>query len=205
MEGLGLVDQAFADIVGEIIAQAAGDRIAFLEDEEGCRATVIRRDDGIPRRFQIVQIPLQLFGGSTDPGGAHDGAHAVGNLQRIHGLAHLVAVLALDAPRHAARPRVVRHEHQKAPGETDERGERSTLVAAFFFFDLHDQLLAFLQKVLDVEPAAGRRLRPEVFLGDLFQRQEAMPLRAVFDECGFETGLDAGYPAFIDIGFFLFP
>jgi hypothetical protein len=38
-----------------------------------------------------------------------------------------------------------------------------------------------------------------------FKRQEAMALRAVFDERRFETGLDAGYSAFIDIGFFLFP
>ena len=32
-----------------------------------------------------------------------------------------------------------------------------------------------------------------------------MALRAVFDERRFETRLYAGDPAFIDIGFFLFP
>jgi hypothetical protein len=65
--------------------------------------------------------------------------------------------------------------------------------------------LSFLQEVFDVEPGAVRRLRAEVLLGDLFERQKAMALRAVLDECRFETGLYAGNPAFIDIGFFLFP
>ncbi len=57
--------------------------------------------------------------------------------------------------------------------------------------------------MLSRPPAAG--CVPEVFLGDFLQRQEAVALRAVFDECGFETRLDAGYSALIDIGFFLFP
>ena len=48
-------------------------------------------------------------------------------------------------------------------------------------------------------------LLAEVFLGDFLQRQEAVALRAVIDEAGFERGLDAGDSAFIDVGFFLFP
>ena len=57
--------------------------------------------------------------------------------------------------------------------------------------------------MLSRPPCSG--LRAEVFLGDFFQRQEAMALRAIFDESRFETRLYAGNPAFIDIGFFLFP
>jgi hypothetical protein len=79
------------------------------------------------------------------------------------------------------------------------------LGAALLFFNLHDQLLAFLQEILDVQPAAGRGLRAEVFLRDLFQGQEAVALRAVFYEGRFETRLYAGNSPFIDIGFFLFP
>ncbi len=205
LEGLGLVDQAFADIIGEVVAQAARHRIAFLKNQERRGSAVIGRDDGVPRGFEIVQIPLQFFGGAADPGRAHDRAHAVGNDQAVHGVAHLLAILAFDAARHAAGARIVRHQHQEAAGETDEGRERGAFVAAFLFFDLHDQFLAFLQKVLDIEPAAVRGLRPEVFLGDLLQRQEAMALRAIFDERRFETRLYAGDSAFIDIGFFLFP
>ncbi len=50
-----------------------------------------------------------------------------------------------------------------------------------------------------------RRLRSEVLLGDFLQRQEAVALRAIFDERRFEARLYAGDSAFIDIGFFLFP
>ena len=205
LEGLRLVDQTFADIIGEIIAQAACDRIAFLKNQKRRGPAIIGRDDGVPRGFEIVQIPLQFLGGAANPGGAHDGAHAVGNDQAVHGVAHLLAILALDAARHAAGARIVRHQHQEAAGETDESGERGAFVAAFLFFNLDDQFLAFLQKVLDVEPAAVRRLRSEVFLGDFLQRQEAMALRAIFDERRFEAGLYAGDSAFIDVGFFLFP
>jgi hypothetical protein len=49
------------------------------------------------------------------------------------------------------------------------------------------------------------RAAAEVFLGDFLERQEAVALRAVFDERRFETRLYAGDSALIDIGFFLFP
>ncbi len=176
-----------------------------MENQERCRPAVIREDNRVPSGFEIIQIPLQLFGGPANAGRAHDGAHAVRDHQAVHGVAHLLAILALDAARHAARAGIVRHQHQESAGETDECREGRAFVAAFLFFHLNDQLLAFLQKVLDVEPGAIRRLRAEVLLGDFFERQKAMALCAVLDECRFETGLYAGNPAFIDIGFFLFP
>ena len=153
--------------------------------------------------LEVVEVPLQLLGGAADAGGAHDGAHAVGDLQLVHDLAHLVAVFAFDAARDAAGARVVRHQHEEAAGEADERGEGRALVAAFFLLDLDDDFLALGQQLADVH-AAALRLLPEVVLGDFLQRQEAVALRAVVDEAGFERGLDAGDPAFIDVGFLLF-
>ena len=205
LEGLRLVDQTFADVVGEVIAQSAGDRVALLEDQEGSGAPVVGGHDGVPGRFQVVQIPLQLFGGAADPGRAHDGSHAVRDLQCAHRLAHLVAVLALDPPRYAARARVVGHEHEEAARQTDERREGGALVAPLLLFDLHDQFLSFLEQILDVHAAAVRRLGPEVFFGYFLQRQEAMALRAVFDERRFEAGFYAGDPTLVDVGFLLFP
>jgi hypothetical protein len=117
----------------------------------------------------------------------------------------LIAIFAFNAARYAARARVVRHQHQEAAGKADEGRECRALVAALLFLHLHDQLLAFLEQILDVQPALVGRLRAEIFLGDFLKRQEAVALRAVFDECRLETWLDAGNPAFIDIGFFLFP
>ena len=96
-EGLGLIDEALADIVGKIVAQAAGHGVAFLEDQERRRPAVVGGLDGVPGSLEIVEIPLQFLGRATDTGGAHDRAHAIGDLQFVHGLAHLIAVFALDA------------------------------------------------------------------------------------------------------------
>ena len=205
LEGLRLIDQAFAHIVREVIAQAAGNRVAFLEYQEGGGAAIIGGDDRVPGRFQVVQIPLQFFSGAPDTGGPHNGPHAVRNLQGVHGFAHLIAVFAFDPPRYTAGAWIVRHEHEESTGQADEGGKCGAFIAALFLLNLHDQFLAFLQQILDIQPAAGRRLRSEVFLGDFLQWQEAVALSAVFDERRFETRLDAGYSAFIDIGFFLFP
>ena len=76
-----------------------------------------------------------------------------GHVELVDGLAQLVAVLALDAARDAAAARVVRHQHQVAAGERDEGGERRALVAALVLVDLDDQLLAFLERVLDAGAA----------------------------------------------------
>ena len=66
------------------------------------------------------------------------------------------------------------------------------------------QFLALGEQFADVH-AAALRLLAEVVPGDFLQRQEAVALRAVVDEAGLERGLDARDPAFIDVGFFLFP
>ena len=153
-----IIDQHLADIVGEVVAHRARDRVALAEDQER-RGTVLGRGgDLIPLRLEIVEIPLQLLGGAADAGRAHDGAHAVGNLQLVHDLAHLVAVFALDAARHAASARIVRHQHEEAAGEADERGERRALVAALLLLDLDDEVLAFGEQLADVHPAALRLL-----------------------------------------------
>jgi len=205
LKGLRLVDEALAHVIGEVVAQSPRHRIAFLENQERRRPAVVGGNDGVPGGFEVVQIPLQFFGAAPYTGGAHDRAHAVGNHQSIHGIAHLLAILALDAARYAAGARIVRHQYQETAGEADEGRKGRAFVAALFFFDLDDQFLPFLQQVLDIEPPAIRGLRPEVLLGDFFERQEAMALRAVLDECRFETGLNPGYSAFIYIGFFFVP
>ena len=51
----------------------------------------------------------------------------------------------------------------------------------------------FGEQLADVV-APAVRLLAEVVLGDFLQRQEAVALRAVVDEAGFERGLDAGDP-----------
>src|SRR5690606_13736180 len=161
--------------------------------------------DRVPDLLEIVEVPLELFGGAADACGSDDRSHTVRNLDLIERFAKLFAVLAFDSARHAAGARVVRHQHEEAAGQTDEGRERSALVAAFLLLDLYDQLLTFFENVADVDPPVRRRgVGLEVLLGDFLQRQKAVPLSAVIDEAGFETGLDARDAAFVDVRFFLF-
>ncbi len=81
----------------------------------------------------------------------------MGYSKLVHGLFELGAVLALDAARHATATRVVGHQHQVATGQADEGGQGCALVAALFLFDLDQQLLAFLDHVVD----AGLAERPD--------------------------------------------
>ena len=154
---------------------------------------------------QVVQIPLQLLDRFADPGGAHDQTHVVGVFELAEGFAQVAAVLALDAPRHATGARVVRHQHQVAAGQRDEGGQRRALVAALLFLDLDDDLEALGDGLVDADAAglpAG--LFGEVVARDLLHREEAVALRAVIDEGGFQAGFDAGDAAFVDVGFLLF-
>ena len=201
-EGGVVVYEHFAHVVGQVVAQGARHRVAFAVDQVGGRAVLGGRVDLVPLGLEVVEIPLQLFGRATHTGGAHDGAHAVWNPEFVHHLAHLVAVFAFDAARHATRARVIGHEDEEAAGEGDERGEGGALVAPFFLFDLDNDFLAFREQVAHV--AAAAVVLAEVVLGDFFQRQEAVTLRTVVDEAGFERGLDAGDSSFVDIGFLLF-
>ena len=197
------VDQHFADVFGEIIAQRARDRIAFAKDQAGRCQGQHRFDDLVPLHFEVVEIPLQLGGGATDASRAHDGAHTVGDDQIIHDLLHLIALFAFNTARYAAGARVVRHQHQEAPRKADESGERGAFVAALFLFHLHDDVLAFTKDVAHVG-ARALGLPVEPVARDFLQRQEAVALSAIVYEARFERGLDARNFTFVDVRFFLF-
>src|SRR6185437_9529708 len=146
---------------------------------------------------------LQLLDAAADAGSAHDRAHAVGDLQLIHDLAHLVAILALDAARDAAGAWIVRHQHEEAAREAHESRERRTLVAALLLLHLHDDFLSLGEELTDVHPSALRLLAEEI-ARDFLQRQEAVARGAVVDEAGLEGGLDAGDTTLVDVRFLLF-
>ena len=127
-----------------------------------------------------------------------------GICELVHDLAHLVAVFALDAARDAPGARVVRHQHQEAAGEADERGEGRALGAALFLFDLDDEFLAFGEQLADVHRGRPAAAGGSNSLEISFSGRKPWRCGAVVDETGFERGLDAGDPAFVDVGFFLF-
>ncbi len=155
---------------------------------------------------QIVQVPLQFFGRAADAGGAHDQAHAFGNVECGHGFAHFGAVIAFDAPRNATGARIVGHQHQKAAGQADEGGQGGALVAALLLVHLDYDFLTFGNHVLDIDAAAvAGCFGLEVAAGDFLQRQKAVPFGTVIHERGFQAGFDPGDLAFVDVGFLLFP
>src|SRR6185503_2648491 len=110
----------------------------------------------------------------------------------------LVAVFALHAARHAATARVVGHQHEVAAGKADEGRQGGALVAALVLVDLHDQLAAFLEGVLDAgAPDVDAGL--EVGAGHFLEGEEAVAVGAVIDEGRLQAGLDAGDDPLVDI------
>ena len=199
--GFDAVDQYFADILAQVVADRADDDVAFLVDQEW-RGTVLGRFlDGSPELQQVVQVPLHFFAAAAQAGSADDQAHVGRCHQAVQRFAQFVALFAFDAARDAAGARVVRHQDQVAAGQADEGGQGCALVATFFFLDLDDDFLAFAQDVLDVDATFGSFL--EVFAGDFFERQEAVALRAEIDKGSLQARFDASDAAFIDVGLFL--
>ncbi|KDD11858.1 hypothetical protein L522_3744 [Bordetella bronchiseptica MBORD707] len=208
-EGGGLVgdfvgvDQDFADLGRKIVADRPDDEAGLEVDQDRGGIVARRAVDGGPELQQIGQVPLEFVDVAPDAGGARDDAHALGDIELLHGVAQFLAVLAFDAARYAAAARVVRHQDEVAAGQRDECGQGGALVAALFLLDLDDQLLAFAQGVLD---ACGAHVHAflEETARDFLERQEAVAVFAVVDEAGFQAGFDAGDDAFVDVAFALF-
>jgi hypothetical protein len=97
LEGGVVVDEYLTDIVREVVAHGARNRIALAEDEERGRTVFRRGVDLLPLCLEVIEIPLQFFHGATDASSADDRAHAVRDLQLPHDLTHLITVFALDA------------------------------------------------------------------------------------------------------------
>ena len=202
LEDLRVIDEDFADVAAQVVAQRTDDDVGFLVDQGRGLDLVRCLLDGFPDGDEVVEVPLQFLYAPTHAGGAHDDAHALGDVHVGECLANGVAVFAFDAARDATGTRVVRHQYEESAGEADEGRQCRALVAALFLVDLDQDFLAFLQYVLDIDLAAG--ITREIRAGDFLQWQEAVALGAVIHEGCFERRLDAGNPPLVDIGFLLF-
>ena len=99
---------------------------------------------------------MEFFGTFADARRAQNQADILGDDQSAHGFFGFLAGVALDLPRYPTGFRVVRHRHQIASRQTNERCERGPFVAPFVFFHLNDELLAFFQRLADIDSAALR-------------------------------------------------
>ena len=200
----GLIDEDLGDVRAHVVPNRPYDDIALLIDQERGRALLSGLLDGVPEVDQIIQVPLQLFDALADTCGSDDQPHVIRDDQLAEDLAKLVTGLPLYSSGNPPGARVVGHENQIAPGQTDEGGQRGPLVAALFLVHLDDQLLPFLQHILDLNPPAAFRGGGEVTAGNLFQWKETVPLGAVIDERSLQAGFDTGDFPLVDVGFLLF-
>ena len=90
---------------------------------------------------------MQFFGLTSDAGGPDDNADVVGGNHLLQLFTQILAVFTTDPARHATRLGIGRHQHQVAASQRNIGRQGSTLVAAFFFFDLDDQFLTFLYRI----------------------------------------------------------
>ena len=146
-----IVNEDLTNVVGQMIAQCADHRVAFLVDQERRGAFDRGPLDRLPDPHQVIEIPSQFLVAAADAGGADDNAHPRVDVQLAQGIADQVAVFAGDPAGHAAGARVIGHQDDEAASQADKGGQRRTLGAAFDFLDLDDDLLAFAEHILDVD------------------------------------------------------
>ena len=203
---IGGVDEHFPDVLAEVVSNGPQDDVVFLIDKLGRGVLLHGPADGLPDLAEVVQIPLEFLAAPSDPGGANDDPHALGDHQAAHGFPQQIALFPFNSAGDAAGPRIVGHEHQVTSRKGNKGGEGGAFRAPFFLVDLDNEFLAFLHKVRD-----GRAAFPitaallEVFPGDFLQGEEAVAVCAVIHEGGFEAGLDTRDARFVNIGFGLNP
>ena len=204
LEYLFRIDQDFANVRLEVVADSANHQTTFLVNQEGAFLAVGSGIDGVPELQQIVQVPLQFFHAPADTCGAGNDAHASRDFQLCHHVAQFVTLFTLDTARYATATGIVGHQYQIASSQADVGCQRSAFIAAFVLFYLDDDFLAFAQHILnactrhigDVVHEAGAR--------DFLEWQKAVAISAVIDKGSLEAGLDASDDAFVDVAFALF-
>ena len=134
--------------------------------------------------------------------GAHNNAHAVGDIQAVDGFTDFRALITFNATGNTAGTRVVGHQHQVAASQTNKGGQGCALIAALFLFNLHNDFGAFGNRFLDTD-ASAIGFFAEVFGRNFLQWQKAVALGAKVDKCRLKTGFNAGDAAFEDTGLFL--
>ena len=146
---------------------------------------------------------MQFWSAAANASRAGNDGHAFGILQLVHGFFEFSAIVAFNATANATTSGIVGHQDHITAGQADESGQGRTLVATFFFFNLHQEFLAFANHIVDA-CLADRHPICEVLAGDFFEGQEAVALFAVIHEASFEGRFNACDNCFVDVAFALF-
>ena len=150
---VGIVDPHVLHVGRDEIARRFVDEVHVFVQERGRGSRLIILENAVPHADQHAEVGNQFGVGDTAGGGAHDGRHAFGP-DRLHHALQAVAFLGrLDLARHA-RVLAGRHQDQVAPGERDVRRDARALEAARLLDDLHQNVVALADLLVD-RPAAA--------------------------------------------------
>ena len=151
------LNKHFIDIAVIKIADRTLDQIAFLINRGGRHRFQGKRADLLPKALQIFVIALDLRFGALGTRGAHDKASAFWYQNLVGNFFELLAIRRVgDLAADPTAPSGIWHQDAIAPRKRQIRGQRSTLVAAFFFYDLHQKNLANIHDFLDFIAARAR-------------------------------------------------
>ncbi len=200
---LFVINDDFTDIPTEIVTQSANNDIAFLIQQDGALVFGIGLLDSSPQGFQVIQVPAKFVGFTVNTRSPHDHTHIIGHIQLIEGLLNLLAIFTFNAPRNAPGFRIIRHQNQITPGQTQISCQGCAFITTFFFINLNEDFLAFTQHVFDIRAIGSLGIRVIILRCYFAKRQKAMTLRAIVDESGFKARFDTGNNALVDIGLFL--
>ena len=108
----------------------------------------------VPQTGKIIEVALDLCLGTRKARGAHDQTHRARQTEIADDRLQALAIPAIgNLARYAATVAGIGHEHAIAARQRQICRKSSTLVAALFLGDLHQQHLATLNYILDLVAA----------------------------------------------------
>ena len=195
-----VVDDRALEVRREDVAHDAHREVGLLEDEVRGERVLDAFDEHLVQLVQVLQLALEVLALGAVGGRAHD--HAAAAELQVRGLAAQAFALAvLQAPRDADALAGGRVDHV-APGDRQLHRQARALRLQRVLDDLHDDLLAGLEQVGDLAPAAAAAPalgRLDARQHDLVDVQEAVLLEADVDERGLEAGQDVVDLALVDV------
>ena len=143
------------DVLGEEVAHGALDQVRLLEHDAGGRAPSDALLDLVPFFEQQRQVAHEVAFALAFADGAHDDAHAVGNVQFAEDFLEALAFLVIFDLARDARLVRVGQQHEVTAGEHQVGGHARAFGADRALGHLHDEV------------AAGRVEAGHVLLSDL--------------------------------------
>jgi hypothetical protein len=162
LKRLWLIDENPVDFARKDVANRPDDHVAFLVDVARSRGLLDPADDHLPETHQVRQVARQFLLRPVGAGRAHDEPEPFWRIELAKNVAQPAAgVVVFDLARHADASQR-RHQHQVPARDTDVGRQRRPLRADSFLNDLHQNLVAAAEDLLDrrLDPRSNARTHP---------------------------------------------